>query len=71
MEVQYVTNAKGKKTGVLLSMKDWKELLSNPEVFKMMQELQQAFHELRAYEAGDTSVGMSEEEFFASLNEPE
>jgi hypothetical protein len=71
MEVQYLTNAKGEKIAVQLSMKDWKELLSNPEVFKMMQDLQQAFREMNAYEAGETSLGMIEKEFFASLNEPE
>ena len=67
MEVQYLTNAKGERTAVQLSMKDWRALWNNPHVFEVFKGLQQAFREMHAYEAGDKSMGMTAEEFFAQL----
>jgi len=67
MEVQYLTNSKGEKTAVQLSMEDWRTLWSNPHVFEMFKDLQQAFREMQAYEGGDKSMGMTAEEFFAQL----
>jgi len=52
MDVQYVMNAKGEKTAVQLSMKDWDELLSNPEILKVIQDLRQAFREVAEMKAG-------------------
>jgi hypothetical protein len=52
MELQYVTNARGKKTAVQLSLKQWHELQKELKKLEMFEELKQAFKEMDIHSKG-------------------
>ena len=52
MQVQYVTNEKGKKTAVQLSLKQWSELQKEIKKLELFDELKQAFKEMEQHRGG-------------------
>ena len=52
MHVQYVTNEKGKKTAVQLSLKQWNALQKGLKKLEIFDELKLAFKEMDAHSKG-------------------
>ncbi len=52
MQVQYVTDEKGKKTAVQLSLKQWLHLRNSLKKFELFEDLKQAFKEMEAEKKG-------------------
>lgn len=52
MEVQYVTDEKGKKTAIQLSLKQWKELQKGIKKLELFEELKQAFNDMEQHKKG-------------------
>ena len=52
MHIQYVTDEKGKKTGVQLSLKQWQELQKSVKKLEVFEDLKQAFKEMEAHSKG-------------------
>jgi hypothetical protein len=52
MDVQYVTNDKGKKTAVQLSLKQWKDLQKGIKKLEVLEDLKQAFKEMEQHSKG-------------------
>ena len=53
MHVQYVTNEKGKKTAVQISLKQWQELQKGIKQLELFDELKQAFSEMEKHGKGE------------------
>lgn len=52
MQIQYVTDEKGKKTAVQLSLKQWNELQKSVKKLEIFEDLKQAFKEMEAHSKG-------------------
>ena len=52
MHVQYVTNEKGKKTAVQITLKEWQELQKGIKKLELLDELKQAFAEMDQHSKG-------------------
>ena len=52
MQIQYVTDEKGKKTAVQLSLKQWKDVQKSMKKMELFEELKQAFKEMEAMKKG-------------------
>jgi hypothetical protein len=52
MHVQYVTDEKGKKTAVQLSLKQWNDLQKSVKKLEVFEDLKQAFKEMDAHSKG-------------------
>ncbi len=52
MEVQYVTNEKGEKTAIQLSLKQWKEVQKSIKKLELFEELKQAFKDIEQHKKG-------------------
>ncbi|MDQ6482258.1 hypothetical protein [Dyadobacter sp. LHD-138] len=52
MNVQFLSNEKGKKTGVLLTMEDWKEIQKKLEREKMFASLSKSVEEMKLMREG-------------------
>lgn len=52
MEVQYLTNERGKKTAVQISLRQWQQIEKDLHKLDVLQSLQQAFHEMQLHEQG-------------------
>ncbi len=53
MDVQYVTDQKGKKTAIQMSLKQWKELQKGLKKLELFEELKQAFKEMEQHSKGN------------------
>lgn len=53
MDVQYVTDEKGKKTAIQLSLKQWKELQRGIKKLELFEELKQAFKDMEQHQKGN------------------
>jgi hypothetical protein len=52
MTVQYLTDQKGKKTGVLLSIKDWERIQKKLNTELFYEEFRESVREIKAYKKG-------------------
>jgi hypothetical protein len=52
MQVQYVTNEKGKKTAVQIPLKKWDEIQEGLKKLVFLDELKQAFKEMELHKEG-------------------
>ena len=52
MQVQYLTDEKGKKTAVQLSLKQWEDLQKSLKKLEVFEDLKQAFKEMAAHAKG-------------------
>ena len=52
MRVQYVTNEKGKKTAVQITLKEWQKLQIGIKKIELFNELKQAFMEMEQQSKG-------------------
>ena len=52
MRVQYVTNEKGKKTAVQITLKEWQELQKGIKKLELFDELKRAFAEMEQHSQG-------------------
>lgn len=52
MEVQYLTNEKGKKTAVQLDLKQWDKLQKDIKKLEVLNDLKQAFEQMKLHEEG-------------------
>jgi len=50
MQVQYITNEKGDKTGVQIPLKQWKVLQKGIKKLELFEELKQAFKEMELHQ---------------------
>ena len=56
MNVQLVSNGKGKVTAVQIPLKDWKELEKKLEAFNIAESIKAGYEEMRLIEKGDLKV---------------
>lgn len=49
MTVQYLTNQKGKKTGVVLSIKDWEKIQKKLNTELFYEEFKESVREIKAH----------------------
>jgi hypothetical protein len=56
MNVQLVSNGKGKVTAVQIPLKDWKELEKKLEAFNISESIKAGYEEMRLIERGDLQV---------------
>lgn len=52
MQVQYVTNEKGKKTAVQIPLKQWDEIQQRIKKLELFEELKEAFKEMAHHREG-------------------
>lgn len=52
MTVQFLTDQKGKKTGVVLSMKDWEKLQKELNTAQFYSEFRESAREIKAAKKG-------------------
>ncbi len=52
MQVQYVTNERGKKTAIQLPLKQWEELQKGIKKLELFEDLKQAFKEMEHHKKG-------------------
>lgn len=52
MTVQYLTDQKGKKTGVLVSIKDWEKIQKKLNTELFYEEFRESVREIKAYKKG-------------------
>jgi len=50
--VNYVTNDRGQKTAVQIPMKQWDNMQKELKKLELLENLKQAFHEMKQYEKG-------------------
>ncbi len=53
MEVQYITNGSGKKTGIQLTLKQWERVQKDMKKLELFDELKQAFKEMSQHQKGN------------------
>ena len=53
MHIQYITDEKGKKTGVQLSVRQWNNLQKRVKKLEVFEDLKQAFEEMEAHSKGN------------------
>ena len=53
MNVQLVSNGKGKVTAVQIPLKDWKELEKKLEAFNIGESIKAGYEEMKLIEKGD------------------
>jgi hypothetical protein len=56
MQVQYVTDGKGKTTAIQLSVKQWKEFQKGMKKLELLEELKQAVKDMKQHEEGNLST---------------
>ncbi len=61
MHVQYVTDEKGKKTDVQLSIKQWNDLQKGVKKLELFEDLKQAFKEMEAHSKGKIKTPTTKE----------
>ncbi len=61
MHVQYVTDEKGKKTAVQLSIKQWNDLQKGVKKLELFEDLKQAFKEMEAHSKGKIKTPTTKE----------
>ncbi len=52
MTVQYLTDQKGKKTGVLVSIKDWEKIQKKLNTELFYEEFKESVREIKAFKSG-------------------
>ena len=61
MHIQYITDEKGKKTGVQLSLKEWNDLQKNIKKLEIFDDLKEAFKEMEAHTKGKLKTPTTKE----------
>ncbi len=56
MKVQFVTDAKGRKTAVQIPIKDWERIRARLDKDGFFDDLKEALHEANLYEEGKTTL---------------
>jgi len=56
MNVQLVSNGKGKVTAVQIPLKDWKELEKKLEAFNISESIKAGYQEMKLIEKGELEV---------------
>ena len=52
MTVQYLTDLKGKKTGVLLSIKDWEKIQKQLNTERFYEDFRESLREIKLHRQG-------------------
>ena len=52
MTIQYLTDPKGKKTGVLLSMKDWEKIQKKLNTEQFYEDFRESVREIKLHKEG-------------------
>jgi hypothetical protein len=66
MDVQFVTDKKGKKTAVQLSLKQWNDLQKEIKKLEVLESLKQAFKEIELHSKGKIKT-LSAKQLLAQL----
>ncbi|MCF0053688.1 hypothetical protein LXM25_26690 [Dyadobacter sp. LJ53] len=61
MNVQFVSNSKGKVTAVQLPLKEWQEVERKLEAFNMAASIKSGFEEMQQIEKGELKAKTLEE----------
>lgn len=61
MNVQFVSNSKGKITAVQLPLKEWKEVEKKLEAFNLAANIKTSYREMEQVENGEIEVKMLEQ----------
>ena len=61
MQIQYLTDEKGKKTAVQLSLKQWQDLQKSVKKLEVFEDLKQAFKEMDAHAKGKLKTPTTKE----------
>ena len=61
MHIQYITDEKGKKTGVQLHIKEWNDLQKNIKKLEIFDDLKEAFKEMEAHTKGKLKTPTTKE----------
>ncbi len=56
MKVQFVTDAKGRKTAVQIPIKEWERIRARLDKDGFFDDLKEAMHEAKLYEEGKLSL---------------
>jgi hypothetical protein len=56
MKVQFVTDAKGRKTAVQIPIKEWERIRAKLDKDGFFNDLKEALHEAELYSAGKTAL---------------
>ena len=56
MKVQFVTDAKGRKTAVQIPIKEWERIRAKLDKDGFFSDLKEALHEAELYAAGKTEL---------------
>lgn len=63
MTVQYLTDQKGKKTGVLLSIKDWEKIQKRLNTEKFYEDFKESLKEVKLHKEGKIKLKDASELF--------
>ncbi len=66
MQVQYLTNEKGEKTGVMVSIKQWNTLQKKLKKYQFLENLRKSVEEVNLIRAGKLK-SISTEELLSQL----
>lgn len=61
MNVQFVSNSKGKITAVQLPLKEWKEVERKLEAFRIAESIRAGYKEMKQIESGEIKAKTIEE----------
>ncbi len=61
MKVQFVTDAKGRKTAVQIPIKEWERIRARLDKDGFFNDLKEALHEAELYSAGKTRLKSARE----------
>lgn len=57
----FLTNDKGKKTAVQIPIREWESIQKELRKLELLEDLKQAFHEMKQHEAGKLNTPTTEE----------
>jgi len=63
MTVQYLTDLKGKKTGVLLAIKDWEKIQKKLNTEKFYEDFRDSLREIKLHKEGKLKLKDASELF--------
>ncbi len=63
MTVQYLTDTKGKKTGVLLAIKDWEKIQKKLNTEELYEDFRESLREIKLHKEGKIKLKDASELF--------
>ncbi len=62
MTVQYLTDTHGKKTGVLLSIKDWEKIQKKLNTEQLYEDFRESLREIKLHKEGKIKLKVEDKE---------